>query len=256
MGNTITDCNKYGLYGALSCDPDREYQAGLCYLKPKPGFNCTVTACSMGSPIYQTGTIPDQCPPGYRNVAGVCWPDCPRDFEDIGVSCKKPGPDVSNSSALICPPGTEQRGLLCYDLCPQGYERRNDNIEFCSSICPEGTLSIGVGGCQKQVLEKRNNGVCPSDRQLEAGLCYTTPKPGFDCFVTSCSKPNIQSQIGTPPVGCSGDREMVGRLCYPKCNSNGYERKGYNLEFCTNNCPDGFTDLGVIGCERPRIPKN
>lgn len=85
-----TNCNDYGLYGAKSCPPDREYKDGLCYLRPREGFRCDVTACFSGTAEYQTGTVKDNCPVGHRNVASICWPDCPEGYSDGGVFCNKP----------------------------------------------------------------------------------------------------------------------------------------------------------------------
>jgi hypothetical protein len=86
-------------------------------------------------------TDPGSCPyPNYKYITGVCWPD------SYGRGA---------GTELKCAPGREQRAAMCYDSCSVhntgqvSYERRNDNIEFCSTVCPPGTTNIGIGGCQK-----------------------------------------------------------------------------------------------------------
>ncbi len=78
----------------------------------------------------------------------------------------------------VCPNNRVLKGLLCYPACSAGYERRGDNIEFCSTKCPSGFTNIGIGGCQKP---RRNVGgqgltvvgVCPSETPVRKGeLCY------------------------------------------------------------------------------------
>lgn len=43
----------------------------------------------------------------------------------------------------------EQRGAMCYETCPEGFQRRNDDLEFCTSLCPPGFKDIGMGGCER-----------------------------------------------------------------------------------------------------------
>ena len=93
---------------------------------------------------------------------------------------------------------------------------------------------------------------CPNG-ELSAHLCYKKTKPGFRCAATLCTdlpdNPPI-SKIGRLPDKCPDDRELHGRLCYPKCPKN-YKRYGDNLEFCTEICPPGFTRIGIGGCVKP-----
>lgn len=248
-----TDCNLYGLYGSKSCGSDREYKDGLCYLKPNPGFSCTATVCTYGSLRSEIGTIPNQCPQGYVFRDGMCWPSCPQGFEDSLITCKKPI-IIGNPTPLICPVGYEQKGGLCYSKCSDGYSRKDSDLEYCSTTCPDGLKDIGIGGCEKIIVQKKDKGICPSDRRLENGLCYNIPKVGFQCTATSCTKANIRSQIGVKPIGCSGNRVKRGELCYDPCPV-GYERRDDNIEYCTSICPEGYNST-ITGCERPKTPLN
>lgn len=100
------------------------------------------------------------CDPGKSNIDGLCYTDCPPGMHHppgMPNQCRTDG-DISYYSEgkpMNCAPGREQRGAMCYDSCSGynsgevTYERRNDNIEFCSTVCPPGTTNIGIGGCQK-----------------------------------------------------------------------------------------------------------
>jgi len=100
------------------------------------------------------------CDSGKSNIDGLCYPDCPPGTSHppgMPNQCRTDG-EISYYSEgvpMSCAPGREQRAAMCYDSCSVhntgqvSYERRNDNIEFCSTVCPPGTTNIGIGGCQK-----------------------------------------------------------------------------------------------------------
>jgi len=89
-------------------------------------------------------------------------------------------------------------------------------------------------------------------------LCYNNCKPGYQfnggnicASQAEVHYPELKSVIGDLPPQCnSSDRELFGRLCYPKCPA-GYERTAGNVEMCQTKCPDGFTNIGIGGCEKP-----
>lgn len=42
------------------------------------------------------------------------------------------------------------------------------------------------------------------------------------------------------------------QMCYEDCAPKGnFERANGNIEFCSEKCPSGFTDIGVGGCAKP-----
>lgn len=94
--------------GGLKCDDNHDMVDGLCYNKcPTGSTHATAMPylCQSGGhgPSYtaNTGTIPgckpgqvksgavcyDEPPPGYHNLAGTEWQDCPPGARDSGVGC-------------------------------------------------------------------------------------------------------------------------------------------------------------------------
>ena len=140
----------------------------------------------------------------------------------VPTTTPKPSYGRGAGTPLICAPGEEAIGALCYNSCAvhntatTTYERRTDNLEFCSTKCPSGFTNIGIGGC-------------------------------------------VRPKVSVPskPLECAPGRELIGALCYDNCNvyNNGttsYERRKDNLEFCSTACPSDFTNIGIGGCQRPR----
>jgi hypothetical protein len=133
----------------------------------------------------------------------------------------KPSYGRGAGEPLKCAPGLEQRGALCYEDCSKHnangieFERRNDNIDMCSTKCPPGFTNIGVGGCQKE---------------------------GY-------------SRGAGEPLKCEKGLEQRGALCYQDCskhNANGieYERRNDNIDMCSTKCPPGFSNIGIGGCQK------
>ena len=113
------------------------------------------------------------CPADRHKIDGLCYKRCPPGMDHVPgmpYNCKQAGVPLSQGrgagTVLKCAPGREQRGALCYDKCDVhntatvNYERRNDNIEMCSTICPPGSKNIGIGGCQKDAYD-RSAGTVP-----------------------------------------------------------------------------------------------
>jgi len=140
------NCRRRGAYGEclggcpLSCAP--VYLGARTELAQRT--YCANNRQQFGALCY------DPCPPGMERVPGM--PN----------QCRTPGEVsyYSEGKPLNCAPGREQRGALCYDKCDVHntpnvqFERRNDNIEMCSTICPPGNTNIGIGGCQKDAYNR------------------------------------------------------------------------------------------------------
>ena len=132
------------------CPPGTENENGLCYEACKPGFKSdgavmcykqypdweangmlhTITSITKNT-LMDTGTPPDTCPPqypvrsgelcyearpGFTNVAGTVWEDCPPGFTDTGVRCENVIPIPAGTAVELedCPPGWRTDPLTCY----------------------------------------------------------------------------------------------------------------------------------------------
>jgi hypothetical protein len=123
------------------CPSDREYIDGLCYKKPRPGFNCATTHCNVSKQVTSViGTVPKSC------TAGLV-------------------------------PGPGGLSTFCYPVCPQGFERVEGDVEACLEICPNGWKDIGIGGCERPTFERGVGqpilqvGVCPPGRKKVGPSC-------------------------------------------------------------------------------------
>ena len=77
------------------------------------------------------------CQDGFHSVGCcVCSEDCPNDFEDIGISCKKPTYNRGNGEALHCEPENEYDTGLCYPNCEHDATGEGP---VCWGHCPTGT---------------------------------------------------------------------------------------------------------------------
>ena len=123
----------------------------------------------------------------------------------------KPSYGRGAGEPLKCAPGLEQRGALCYDNCATHnsngieYERRNDNIDMCSTKCPPGFTNIGIGGCQKEAYNRGAGepmSCQPNEIEKSKGLCYDKCADGYqDQSLGLCSQacPPGSKDFG---VGC------------------------------------------------------
>ena len=165
----------------LGCAPDEDYDAGLCYKKPQPGWKRIATFAYKNCPAgwrddglycakpgtygrgvggkkagcekkYGAGNCEtngglwyQKCKEGFTNAGCcICNAVCPADFKDIGVSCKKPSVTSNGKAIHACSSGKEKIGLLCYEPCRTGWVRTGLT---CHESCSPGKWN-GTG-CQK-----------------------------------------------------------------------------------------------------------
>lgn len=171
-----------------------------------------------------------------------CYKRCPAGYNNDGQTCRKV--DVGIKKTLFdrqkCNADEELIAGLCYKKPKPGFTCTATNCSFSKDV-KSGTKK----GTTKQS--------CPDGKSIEAGLCYTPAKSGYTCTATICDySKGVKSQIGKLPDKCPDNRQLVGRLCYPACDT-GYERRGDNLEYCSTKCPTGFTNIGIGGCEKPKL---
>jgi hypothetical protein len=153
------------------CDPDTQVKSGLlCYPKPKPG---------------------------YTNVAGVAWEQCPSGYKDTGAHCLKPDSYGRGAGYAIwnedkCntenAQGCERSGLLWYPRCKNGFHPVGCCV--CSPDCPPGMTDIGVSCQKRSYVVAPITPSCNKDQVYDAGLCYKA---------------------------CGEGQYGVGPICYKKC---------------------------------------
>lgn len=269
-GSTVHHCQKHTIYSTVGADPSKSIpslcktptdntknilNAGLCYNVPddswhvtSPGFigkKCPATVDGQqikddGTSCWYTrgvGKIPAKRPCSYydsryRDDGTSCWIDTYG--RGAGYALWDKGKCEAEN-----PQGCEQYGLLYYPKCNSGYK-------------PVGCCLCEPDGGPRAMKRLSDRQYCNPDEEMIAGLCYKKPKPGFKCVGIDCRySKEVKSKIGQLPTGCPPDRELHGRLCYPKCGE-GYTRDAGNIEYCSKACPDGYTDIGIGGCVKPK----
>lgn len=137
------NCEQYGAIYYPKCQKlfgDKYHESGCC--------TCIRFAETASKEVRSLiGTLPDQCSDGKQLVGRLCYPNCT---------------NVAKAAGKTWP-----------------YERRGDNVEFCSTVCPDGFKNIGIGGCER---------------------------------------PHESVGVGKPIHTCNEPKEKDGLLCYPRCN--------------------------------------
>jgi hypothetical protein len=216
--DTLAFCEHKTIYSTVGADPSLSIPStclsgkisylSLCYDVPAgwqvtapgfigkvcdPGWRDDGTSCWQDLNDYGRGfgyTSEDKC---TSDSGGNCekflllwYPVCRPGYHAVGSNICERSPErvskeVRSQIGTLpdgCPPGRELHGRLCYPGCPAGYERRADDLENCSSVCPPGFANIGIGGCQKPSSDVSMKGlaevgVCPPDAPVKKGLlCY------------------------------------------------------------------------------------
>jgi len=136
---------------------------------------------------------------------------------------------------LICPPGREQRGLLCYEKCPDGW--RSDGTHTCYQDGPKDwkgkstlthlqhhTIYSSVGADPKKSIPTG----CAGNKVNYLGLCYELPDDNW--FVSSA---------GLIREKCKKGYRDVAGVCWKEKYGVGVgtaDKKGcWNRNNCGNN---------------------
>lgn len=161
IGQMVSECSA-GLEKANNlCYPEcKEGFEGVvesCWSKCPPGFKSNGSFCqkpkALGRGWGSQRKCQDcekygllwykVCPEGYHSVGGLlCSADCPLGMFDAGnEQCAKKSYSRQNPHPMVCPPGKEQEGFLCFDPCSEG-QMGSHNV--CWGQCPVGTEQCGV----------------------------------------------------------------------------------------------------------------
>lgn len=130
------------------CSPDPAARAENCEKDHGKG-NCE----QWGLMFYP------KCKPGFHAVGCcVCSPDCPAGMSDIGVSCQKQSYGRTAGTSMLCAPGLEQNGALCYPKCRSEFHGVGP---VCWQNCPAqqpfdcgAGCATGMGECAKAVFDQ------------------------------------------------------------------------------------------------------
>lgn len=123
--------------------------------------------------------------------------------------------------------------------------------------CPPGFVSTGLTCGRGGGSRIRNRAPCGPGEELNGLLCYPKCRDGYQS--SGCCVCQIKGSLSTPATCPDGTTTIAG-LCYDSCNSHNtpsvtYSRHNYNIGMCGTNCPNGFKDIGIGGCERPTAYK-
>lgn len=199
---------------------------------PGGGESAGPAACWITSYGRGVGTIPS-CASNLQYDAGLCYTPCPPDYKSVGPICWPNELSYGRGVGTIpnsC--GDKQMDAgLCYNRCPDGFNP-------IGPVCWRGIEGRGRG---VGTIPNR----CPSDRDYQDGLCYTRCKGGFHGVGPVCwtDKQQVARGVGTIPNSCGGN-DMDAGLCYQKCKS-GF--KGIGPVCWQDTCPSTFpTKCGAL----------
>lgn len=230
-------CNKSSADAACPSSAPSKI-SGLCYQNPLSGYNCTGVSCTADSCPADTTWDGSRCRKSTKSAvcgsstpdlqAGLCYENprsghvcngtlcikqgCPAGTVDKGATCAK------NTTDKVCPNSHPvEEGGTCYDAAARaGYSCNGKTCRY--KTCPTGTTDRGIT-CEKS---RNDNKVCGSGRVDDVAsdtLCYTKPRDGYRCTVTSCvydsCPPNTTDRGVTCEKDFYTDGETKGRICKP-----------------------------------------
>lgn len=161
------NCEKYGEIYYPKCQKlfGSEYSASGCCTCLRPAKTASKQVKSL------IGTLPDKCPEDKQLFGRLCYPNCGSIAKSLGKKWE--------------------------------YERRADNLEFCSTKCPTGFKNIGVGGCErpnKSVGVGKAIYMCNDPLVKDGLLCYPKCEDVDDVKTNMTNNPDIIKYNGVGPV--------------------------------------------------------
>lgn len=177
----------------------------------------------------------EKCSSGYTKVAGVCWQNCPSGFKDVGAFCSnldvktKVSYGRTAGKPMVCKPGEEMNGALCYPQCKSGYYGVGP---VCWESCPPGTDTDMGASCVRW----------PKIVGWKTVLFIPLPimDPGWTHWKNTYGR-----GAGVAVSACASGSVKDGALCYPQCKS-GFDGVG---PVCWERCASGYTNDGAF-CRR------
>lgn len=155
-----------------------------------PG-SCSFDQQKQGLLCYQ------KCRSGYHGFLNTCAQDCPSRFRDDGLFCFKPQPygrgggypwkfgDPLNDSRMYqrCERDhgrgrCEKWGAVVYPKCATGFHAAGCCV--CSPNCINGMTDIGISCAKKTYTRQTILPSCGSNKEYDAGLCYTRCSRGYN----------------------------------------------------------------------------
>lgn len=173
------------------CGPDRDARGAFCYDKCREGFQ------DNGTPTC----LQKSCPSGYTDMGLMCHYDGEAMYSPVrwdGCASRAPGwlggGCIGGLVEDDCRAGFHKTASMCYLDVPSGMSG--------SSLDPmKGSYTRAVNGTPS----------CPSDRVMQAGMCYAPPRPGYTCNVTNCNPPCASGTVECGPAACASSTEACAR---------------------------------------------
>ena len=214
-------CRKAGnletpLWNRQVCKDDEYMQDGLCYKKPRDGFNCAATICSQSKDIRpgnRSGTVTRDCADPNRILQDEMCYNPPHDgFNCNATNCSisknvRPGTKTSNVSRDCADPNRILQDEMCYNPARNGFACNATICSFSKNVKP-GTRSGTV-----------SRDCADPNRILQDEMCYNPQRDGFTCNATHCRiSKNVKpgNRKGLVSKKCSDDRRLENELCYIK----------------------------------------
>lgn len=200
----------------LTCSPDEEYDAGLCYEPCREGYNGVGPVCWKEKQLSYgrgVGTVPTDCGAGNELDAGLCYPKCWEGYDGVGPVCWSYMP-LSYGRGV----GTIPCNIFTGDCCGKEYD-----AGLCYPPCDDGYHGVGPVCWLNEASYGRGVGwvpnSCQNGQEYDAGLCYPKCQEGYHGIGPVCwlNDASYGRGVGVPIHTCPGGMEADAGLCYEPC---------------------------------------
>jgi len=169
------------------------------------GVGAIPNACPSGS-NNTAGICYQPCASGTKNVAGVCWDSCRDGYTDTGTGCQL-NQSISYTPGRHCTgnfPGWMGGGCKssASDGCRSGYK---DVL----GVCWNQATTYYIKGTKPQTTSLPN---CASGKQKDAGLCYDACRAGNKGVGPVCWGACTGARPFMCGAGCAQDKATCDRV--------------------------------------------